>query len=154
MKKIVAVLAFVLAVLSISAQNKVLYYSGGNVIYTKNIENVDSVKFFPTGTSNTYTNISNETPFNFPIMGIDSIVLYMPSLDGDEPQQDDGDWIYITYTNGGAVGVVNPHPNVNVNSNGEYVTVSGLGADYTVVVAGTSTLSFGLIPTGSFSVLT
>lgn len=139
MKKIVAVLAFVLAVLSISAQNKVLYYSGGNVIYTKNIENVDSVKFFPTGTSNTYTNISNETPFNFPIMGIDSIVLYMPSLDGDEPQQDDGDWIYITYTNGGAVGVVNPHPNVNVNSNGEYVTVSGLGADYTVVVAGTTT---------------
>jgi len=140
MKKIVAVLAFVLAVLSISAQNKLLYYSNGNVIYTKTIENVDSVSFLPTGTSSAYTNINGETPFSFPIMGIDSIVLYMPSLDGDEPQQqDDGDWIYITYTNGGAVGVVNPHSNVNVNSNGEYVTVDGLEADYTVVVAGTTT---------------
>lgn len=139
MKKIVAVLAFVLAVLSISAQNKVLYYSGGNVIYTRNIENVDSVRFLPTGISTAYTNISDETPFSFPIMGIDSIVLYMPSLDGDEPHQDDGDWIYITYTNGGEVGVVNPHSNVNVNSNGEYVTVDGLEADYTVVVAGTTT---------------
>ncbi len=141
MKKIVAVLAFVLAVLSISAQNKVLYYSGGNVIYTRNIENVDSVSFLPTGTSTAYTNINDEIPFSFPIMGIDSIVLYMPSLDGDDPQhQDEGDWIYITYTNGGAVTVVNPHPEVIVdNTRGEYVTVDNLSADYTVVVAGTTT---------------
>lgn len=142
MKKIVAVLAFVLAVLSISAQNKVLYYSGGNVIYAKNIENVDSVKFLPTGTSNTYTNISDETPFSFPIMGIDSIVLYMPSLDGDEPQQDDGDWIYITYTNG-EVGVVNPwlSQGITVTCNGEDVVVNAASGteNRTIVVSGTTT---------------
>ena len=139
MKKIVILLALTMSVLALSAQNKLLYYSGGNVLYTRDIVNVDSVSFLPTGTSSAYTNINGETPFTFPVMGIDSIVLYMPSLDGDEPHQDDGDWIYITYTNGGEVGVVNPHSNVNVNSNGEYVTVDGLEADYTVVVAGTTT---------------
>lgn len=139
MKKIVILLALTMSVLALSAQNKLLYYSGGNVLYTRDIVNVDSVSFLPTGTSSAYTNINGETPFSFPVMGIDSIVLYMPSLDGDEPHQDDGDWIYITYTNGGEVGVVNPHSNVNVNSNGEYVTVDGLEADYTVVVAGTTT---------------
>lgn len=145
MKKIVAVLAFVLAVLSISAQNKLLYYSNGNVIYTKTIENVDSVSFLPTGTSSAYTNISDETPFTFPVMGIDSIVLYMPSLDGDEDpqQQDEGDWIYITYTNGGAVGVVNPWANryITVTCNGEHVSVSAASGteDRTIVVAGTTT---------------
>ena len=139
MKKIVILLALTMSVLALSAQNKLLYYSGGNVLYTRDIVNVDSVSFLPTGTSSAYTNINGETPFSFPVMGIDSIVLYMPSLDGDEPQQDDGDWIYITYTNGGEVGVVNPHSNVHVNSNGEYVTVDGLEADYTVVVAGTTT---------------
>lgn len=139
MKKMVILLALTMSVLALSAQNKLLYYSGGNVLYTRDIVNVDSVSFLPTGTSSAYTNINGETPFTFPVMGIDSIVLYMPSLDGDEPQQDDGDWIYITYTNGGEVGVVNPHSNVHVNSNGEYVTVDGLEADYTVVVAGTTT---------------
>ena len=144
MKKIVAVLAFVLAVLSISAQNKVLYYSGGNVIYTRNIENIDSVRFLPTGTSTAYTNISDEIPFSFPIMGIDSIVLYVPSLDGEEPQQhDDGDWIYITYTNGGAVGVVNPWSSrgIEITCIGEYVVVNAVSGteDRTIVVAGTTT---------------
>ncbi|MBQ5458635.1 MAG: hypothetical protein IIT61_07955, partial [Bacteroidales bacterium] len=119
MKKMVILLALTMSVLALSAQNKLLYYSGGNVLYTRDIVNVDSVSFLPTGTSSAYTNINGETPFSFPVMGIDSIVLYMPSLDGDEPHQDDGDWIYITYTNGGEVGVVNPHSNVNVNSNGE-----------------------------------
>ncbi len=143
MKKIVAVLTFVLAVLSISAQNKLLYYSNGNVIYTKTIENVDSVSFLPTGTSSAYTNINGETPFSFPVMGIDSIVLYMQSLDGDEPQpQDDGDWIYITYTNGGAVGVVNPWSSrgITVSCNGEDVSVSAASGteDRTIVVAGTT----------------
>jgi hypothetical protein len=144
MKKIIAILAFVVAVLSLSAQNKLLYYSNGNVIYTKAIENIDSVSFLPTGTSNAYTNISDETPFTFPVMGIDSIVLYMQSLDGDEPQQqDEGDWIYITYTNGGAVGVVNPWANryITVTCNGEHVSVSAASGteDRTIVVSGTTT---------------
>lgn len=143
MKKIIAILAFVVAVLSLSAQNKLLYYSGGNVIYTKTIENIDSVSFLPTGTSTAYTNISSETPFSFPIMGIDSIVLYIASLDGDEPsQQDDGDWIYINYTNGGAVGVVNPWSSrgITVTCNGEDVVVNALSGteDRTIVVAGTT----------------
>ncbi|MBO7481083.1 MAG: carbohydrate-binding domain-containing protein [Bacteroidales bacterium] len=143
MKKIVAVFAFVLAVLSISAQNKVLYYSGGNVIYTRNIENVDSVKFLPTGTSTAYTNINDEIPFSFPILGIDSIVLYMPSLDNYDPQQqDDGDWIYITYTNGGEVGVVNPWATqgIIITCSGEDVLVSAASGteNRTIVVAGTT----------------
>ncbi|MBO7653192.1 MAG: carbohydrate-binding domain-containing protein [Bacteroidales bacterium] len=144
MKKIVAVLAFVLAVLSISAQNKLLYYSNGNVIYNKTIENIDSVNFLPTGTSNAYTNISSETPFSFPIMGIDSIVLYVPSLDGNDPQQqDEGDWIYITYNNGGAVTVVNPWATqgITVSCYGENVSVNAGSetTDRTIVVAGTTT---------------
>ncbi|MBR3799721.1 MAG: carbohydrate-binding domain-containing protein [Bacteroidales bacterium] len=143
MKKIIAILAFVVAVLSLSAQNKLLYYSGGNVIYTKTIENVDSVSFLPTGTSTAYTNISSETPFSFPVMGIDSIVLYIASLDGEEPQQqDDGDWIYINYTNGGAVGVVNPWSSrgITVTCNGEDVVVNALSGteNRTIVVAGTT----------------
>lgn len=143
MKKIIAILAFVVAVLSLSAQNKLLYYSGGNVIYTKTIENIDSVSFLSTGTSTAYTNISSETPFSFPVMGIDSIVLYIASLDGDEPgQQDDGDWIYINYTNGGAVGVVNPWSSrgITVTCNGEDVVVNALSGteDRTIVVAGTT----------------
>lgn len=143
MKKIIAILAFVLAVLSLSAQNKLLYYSGGNVIYTKTIENVDSVSFLSTGTSTAYTNISSETPFSFPVMGIDSIVLYIASLDGEEPQQqDDGDWIYINYTNGGAVGVVNPWSSrgITVTCNGEDVVVNALSGteNRTIVVAGTT----------------
>ncbi|MBO4614483.1 MAG: carbohydrate-binding domain-containing protein [Bacteroidales bacterium] len=143
MKKLIAVLAFVVAVLSLSAQNKLLYYSNGNVIYTKTIVNIDSVSFLPTGTSTAYTNISSETPFSFPVMGIDSIVFYMPSLDGDEPgQQDDGDWIYINYTNGGAVGVVNPWSSrgITVTCNGEDVVVNALSGteDRTIVVAGTT----------------
>ena len=143
MKKIIAILAFVVAVLSLSAQNKLLYYSGGNVIYTKTIENIDSVSFLPTGTSTAYTNISSETPFSFPVMGIDSIVLYIASLDGEEPQQqDDGDWIYINYTNGGAVGVVNPWSSrgITVTCNGEDVVVNALSGteDRTIVVTGTT----------------
>ena len=143
MKKIIAILAFVVAVLSLSAQNKLLYYSGGNVIYTKTIENIDSVSFLPTGTSTAYTNISSETPFSFPVMGIDSIVLYIASLDGHEPgQQDDGDWIYINYTNGGAVGVVNPWSSrgITVTCNGEDVVVNALSGteNRTIVVAGTT----------------
>ncbi len=143
MKKIIAILAFVVAVLSLSAQNKLLYYSGGNVIYTKTIENIDSVSFLPTGTSTAYTNISSETPFSFPVMGIDSIVLYIASLDGEEPQQqDDGDWIYINYTNGGAVGVVNPWSSrgITVTCNGEDVVVNALSGteNRTIVVTGTT----------------
>ncbi|MBR6068904.1 MAG: carbohydrate-binding domain-containing protein [Bacteroidales bacterium] len=143
MKKIIAILAFVVAVLSLSAQNKLLYYSGGNVIYTKTIENIDSVSFLSTGTSTAYTNISSETPFSFPVMGIDSIVLYIASLDGEEPQQqDDGDWIYINYTNGGAVGVVNPWSSrgITVTCNGEDVVVNALSGteDRTIVVTGTT----------------
>ncbi|MBO7133638.1 MAG: carbohydrate-binding domain-containing protein [Bacteroidales bacterium] len=143
MKKIVAVLAFVLAVLSISAQNKLLYYSGGHVIYTKSIENVDSVSFSATGTSNAYTN--DENPFSFPIMGIDSIVLYMQSLDGDEPEQDDGDWIYINYLdiNGGEMAVVNPWSNrgITVECSGQNVVVNAASGteDRTIVVSGTTT---------------
>ena len=144
MKKILILLALTLSVLAISAQNKVLYYSGGNVIYTKNIENVDSVSFLPTGTSTAYTNISNETPFSFPIMGIDSIVLYMPALDNIDPEQtNEGDWIYITYTNGNAVGVVNPWADqgVTVTCNGENVVVTNnsTSAGRTIVVSGTTT---------------
>lgn len=143
MKKIIAILAFVVAVLSLSAQNKLLYYSGGNVIYTKTIENVDSVSFLSTGTSTAYTNISSETPFSFPVMGIDSIVLYIASLDGEEPQQqDDGDWIYINYTNGGAVGVVNPWSSrgITVTCNSEDVVVNALSGteNRTIVVSGTT----------------
>ena len=144
MKKIIAISVFVLAVLSMSAQNKLLYYSGGNVIYTKNIENIDSVSFLPTGTSTAYTNINNETPFTFPVMGIDSIVFYMPALDNTDPgQQDDGDWIYITYNNGGAVNVVNPWASrgITVTCTGETVSVSAASGttDRTIVVAGTTT---------------
>lgn len=142
MKKIVILLALTLSVLALSAQNKLLYYSGGNIIYTKNIENVDSVSFLPTGTSTAYTNISNETPFDFPVMGIDSIVLYMPSLDGDEPQQNQGDWIYITYT-GGEVGVVNPWSDsgISVDCSGQNVVVNAVSGteNRTIVVSGTTT---------------
>ncbi len=143
MKKILILLALTLSVLALSAQNKLLYYSGGNVIYTRDITNVDSVSFLPTGTSSAYTNINGETPFTFPVMGIDSIVLYMPSLDGDDPQQqDEGDWIFITYTNG-EVGVVNPWATqgITVTCNGEDVSVNAASRteNRTIVVAGTTT---------------
>ena len=144
MKKIIILLALTLSVLAISAQNKVLYYSGGNVIYTRNIENIDSVSFLPTGTSTAYTNINNEIPFSFPIMGIDSIVLYMPALDNTDPEQpNEGDWIYITYTNGGEVGVVNPWANQGVtvicNDENVVVTNNSSSAGRTIVVSGTTT---------------
>ena len=140
MKKIVILMALALSVLAISAQNKILFYRGGNVIYTRNIENVDSVSFSAAGISTAYTNL-DETPYNYAVIGIDSIVLYMPALDNTDPeQQGEGDWIYITYNNGAPVTVVNPHSEVIVdNSRGEYVTVDNLSADYTVVVAGTTT---------------
>ena len=75
MKKIVILLVFTLSVLAMSAQNKLLYYSGGNVIYTRNIENVDSVSFSNSGTSTLFN--LNENVFSYPVLGIDSIVLYM-----------------------------------------------------------------------------
>lgn len=141
MKKIVILLVFTLSVLAMSAQNKLLYYSGGNVIYTRNIENVDSVSFSNSGTSTLFN--LNENVFSYPVLGIDSIVLYMPSLDGDEPQQDEGDWIYITYTNGGAVGVVNPWSDrgISVTCNGEDVVVNAVSGteNRTIVVSGTTT---------------
>ncbi len=146
MKKIIILLAFTLSVLALAAQNKLLYYSGGHVIYTKTIENVDSVIFTPTGTSTAYTNLNNETPFNFPVLGIDSIVLYMPALDDTNPEQpNEGDWIYITYNNGGAVSVVNPWSGsrgVTITCDGEYVTVNNASdttTTRTIVVAGTTT---------------
>lgn len=143
MKKLLVFLVFVLAVLSISAQNKLLYYSGGNVIYTKAIENVDSVNFSTSGTSTAYTNL-NESSFSFPVMGIDSIVLYIESQDNTDPEEvEDGDWIYITYNNGGTVSVINPWADngITVTCTGEDVVVNAASGteDRTIVLAGTTT---------------
>lgn len=143
MKKIIVLLAMVLSVACMSAQDKILYYSNGNVIYTRTIENVDSVSFSSTGTSTSYTNL-NESSFNFPVMGIDSIVFYVTSQGGDDPSEgeDEGDIIYITYNNGGTVGVINPWSSrgIAVTCNGEDVVVNAASGtqDRTIFVSGTT----------------
>ncbi|MCF0206731.1 MAG: carbohydrate-binding domain-containing protein, partial [Bacteroidales bacterium] len=142
MKKILVLISVLFFASTLFAQNKLLYYSGGNIVFSREIENVDSVNFSPVGNAVSH---AGDATFAFPISSIDSIVFYVPSLDGEDPSanSDDSDWIFITYNNGGAVSVVNPWSDrgIEVVCDGEDVTVNAASGtmDRTFVVAGTTT---------------
>ncbi|MCQ2280106.1 MAG: carbohydrate-binding domain-containing protein [Bacteroidales bacterium] len=102
----------------LSAQEqRVIFYNGANPIYNQLMENIDSVSFI-NNVSIVHNNLE-ENNFQFPVIGIDSIV-FTTSM----PVVDTGEIIYITY-NGNSVSVVNPWANRGV-------TVTDIGADVTV----------------------
>ncbi|MBR0054565.1 MAG: carbohydrate-binding domain-containing protein, partial [Bacteroidales bacterium] len=118
MKKIIILLfATILAIGTISAQERVVFYSGSIPVHSQNIDYVDSVNFV-NGITIVHNNIG-ETNFQFPVVGIDSIVFAE-----EETQVDTGEIIYITYA-GNSVSVINPWANRGV-------TVTTIGADVTV----------------------
>ena len=141
MKKIIILLfAALLATASAFAQERVIFYSGSVPVHTQYIENVDSVNFV-NGISIVHNNIG-ETNFQFPVIGIDSIV-----FSDEETQVDTGEIIYITYA-GSAVSVINPWANRGV-------TVTTSGADVTVnAVSGTQDIIYYLSGTTSDGSLT
>lgn len=119
MKKIVILLFTVLyAIGGLYAQERIIFYNGSIPVHTQYISNIDSVNFV-NGVSIVHNNIG-ESDFQFPVVGIDSIV-----FTSEEEQIDTGDIIYITYA-GNAVSIINPWANrgVTVTNNGADVTVT------------------------------
>lgn len=136
MKKIIIILfATILAIGTISAQERVIFYSGSVPVHSQNIENVDSVNFV-NGITIVHNNIG-ETDFQFPVTGIDSIV-----FSDEETQVDTGEIIYITYA-GSTVSVINPWANrgVTVTTDGADVTVTAASGQQDIIyyLSGTTT---------------
>lgn len=136
MKKL---LSFVLACFfvagTVSAQERIIFYNGQTPIHSELIQNVDSVCF-----QNNISIVHNNqggTPFQFPVVGIDSIVFA-----NEEVPMDTSDIIFITYSNNSA-SIINPWADRGVT-----VTVSG--ADVTVNAAsGTQDIIYYLSGTTS-----
>ena len=121
MKRILTIIAIAfLSLGTLFAQERIIFYNGANPIHTQMIENVDSVSFV-NNISIVHNNIG-ETNFQFPVIGIDSIV-----FSDEEVQVDTGDIIYITY-NGNSASIINPWANRGV-------TVTANGADVTIMAA-------------------
>lgn len=119
----------------LSAQEqRVIFYNGANPIYNQLMENIDSVCFI-NNVSIVHNNLE-ENNFQFPVIGIDSIV-FTTSM----PAVDTGEIIYITY-NGNSVSVVNPWANrgVTVVDNGADVTVNSVANTQDIIycVSGTT----------------
>ena len=136
MKKIIILLfASILATASALAQERVIFYSGSVPVHTQYINDVDSVNFV-NGISIVHNNIG-ETDFQFPVVGIDSIVF----SDG-ETIADTGDIIYITYA-GNTVSIINPWANrgVTVTADGVHVTVNAVSGQQDIIyyLSGTTT---------------
>lgn len=135
MKKLFILIICFITVVSLSGQGRILFYNGNNVIYNKLIENVDSVNF-TNNVSIVHNNIG-DAPFQFPVVGIDSITF----ISGDVPE-DTSRTIYIIY-NGNDVTVINPLANqgINITTNGADVTVNGNSGiqDVTYHLSGTTT---------------
>ena len=136
MKKIIILLfATLLATASAFAQERVIFYSESVPVHTQYIENVDSVNFV-NGISIVHNNIG-ETDFQFPVVGIDSIV-----FSSEETEVDTGEIIYITYA-GSTVSVINPWANrgVTVTTNGAHVTVNAVSGQQDIIyyLSGTTT---------------
>lgn len=136
MKRILTIIAFAfLSLGTLFAQERIIFYNGANPIHSQLIENVDSVSFV-NNISIVHNNIG-ETNFQFPVIGIDSIV-----FSDEEVQVDTGDIIYITY-NGNSASIINPWANRGV-------TVTANGADVTVMAAsGTPNIIYYLSGTTS-----
>ena len=136
MKKIITLIfATILAIGTISAQERVIFYSGSVPVHSQNITDVDSVNFV-NGITIVHNNIG-ETNFQFPVTGIDSIV-----FSDEETQVDTGEIIYITYA-GSTVSVINPWANrgVTVTTNGADVTVNAASGTQDIIyyLSGTTT---------------
>ena len=136
MKKIIILLfATILAIGTISAQERVVFYSGSIPVHSQNIDYVDSVNFV-NGITIVHNNIG-ETNFQFPVVGIDSIVFAE-----EETQVDTGEIIYITYA-GNSVSVINPWANrgVTVTTTGADVTVNAVSGQQDIIyyLSGTTT---------------
>lgn len=136
MKKIIILLfATILAIGTISAQERVVFYSGSIPVHSQNIDYVDSVNFV-NGITIVHNNIG-ETNFQFPVVGIDSIVFAE-----EETQVDTGEIIYITYA-GSTVSVINPWANrgVTVTTTGADVTVNAVSGQQDIIyyLSGTTT---------------
>ena len=136
MKKIIILLfATILSIGVLSAQERVIFYSGSVPVHSQNITAVDSVNFV-NGITIVHNNIG-ESDFQFPVTGIDSIV-----FSSEETPADTGDIIYITYA-GDIVSVINPWADrgVTVTSDSADVTVTAASGtqDVTYYLSGTTT---------------
>lgn len=137
MKKIFALLfASLLFCGIVSAQEqRVIFYNGATPIYNQLMDNIDSVSF--TNNISIVHNNLGENNFQFPVVGIDSIVFATSS-----PVVDTGEIIYITYS-GNYVSVINPWANrgVTVTTSGADVTVNAVAGTQDIIycVSGTTT---------------
>lgn len=121
MKKVLSLLfVLVLATGTLSAQERIIFYNGTTPVHSQLIQNIDSVSFV-NNISIVHNNIG-ETDFQFPVVGIDSIVFA-----NEDAPINTGDIIYITY-NGNSATIINPWANRGV-------TVTANGADVTVTAA-------------------
>lgn len=120
MKKIITLLFFCLAFsfYGFSQEQRMIFYNGSTPIHTQLIQEVDSVCFV-NHISIVHNNIG-EPNFQFPVIGIDSIVFSTADM-----ALDTGDIIFITY-NDNNVDIINPWENrgVSVTANGADVVVS------------------------------
>ena len=121
MKKVILLFfATLLTIGSISAQERVIFYSGSVPVHSKEITEVDSVSF-ANGITIVHNNVG-EANFQFPVIGIDSIV-----FSSEGTPADTGDIIYITYAED-MVSIINPWADRGV-------TVTADSADVTVTAA-------------------
>lgn len=112
----------------VSAQEqRIIFYNGSNPIHTQLVNNIDSVSFV-NNISSVHNNVG-EPNFQFPVVGIDSIVFATENV-----QIDTGDVIFITYS-GNSVSVINPWASrgVAVTSNGANVVVNAASGTQDIV---------------------
>ena len=128
MKKVLSLLfALIFAAGTVSAQERIIFYHGTSPVHSQLIQNVDSVCFV-NNISIVHNNIG-ETNFQFPVVGIDSIVFA-----NEDVEIDTGEIIYITY-NGNNVSVINPWANrgVTITTNGADVTVNAASGTQDII---------------------
>ena len=128
MKKVLTLLfALIFVAGTVSAQERIIFYHGTSPVHSQLIQNIDSVSFV-NNLSIVHNNIG-ETNFQFPVVGIDSIVFA-----NEDVEIDTGEIIYITY-NGNNVSVINPWADrgVTITTNGADVTVNAASGTQDII---------------------
>lgn len=122
MKNFYLVILILFATISGFAQHTILLYDGGNVIYSEEIGNIDSI-CFPNSVSILHNNLG-EVDFQYPTLAIDSITFVEGDFIPDSTRI-----VYIVYNNN-SVTVINPLSNlgVTVTTNGADVLVNSVSA--------------------------
>jgi len=136
MKKLLILIVMICVVLSLNAQQNIIFHTGGNPMYASPVSAVDSLKF-----DDTYSKINqNGSSLNIQKIYTDSITFSSQAVTLNK--------IYIIYNGNDDATIINPYAGqgLTITANGGHVTATG--------ATGIANLEYHLLGTSSDAYLT